>query len=274
MFSILRDAICFNTFWHPPPSHFLEIIVKNYNESKVHSNQLFYCAEPNGFFRFYCAGYHSLRKQPDLPLDVRLDDAAEDLTAEADSGRDDQADVRGAPDDPGHARTNATFRWCAQLLPQGNSGKLICILVTFLVVASRDLSGHYGVCALVWLLGWFVVCLLACGHLANFPNFKKFTWFQKMQNQNVFHAILINFDSWTPPPPLLSLPKMRTSHLAWYIFRPVHLFIALFTSSSHLSSLHLFNFLYFNQFVYSSTYVNQVMVQLNHTIRWSATQCW
>ena len=57
-----------------------------------------------------CAGYHSLRQQPDLPLDVRVDDAAEDLAAEADAGRDDQAYVRGTPDDTGHARTNATSR--------------------------------------------------------------------------------------------------------------------------------------------------------------------
>ena len=57
-----------------------------------------------------CAGYHSLRQQLDLPLDVRVDDAAEDLTAETDSGRDDQAHVRGTPDDPGHARANATSR--------------------------------------------------------------------------------------------------------------------------------------------------------------------
>ena len=55
-----------------------------------------------------CAGYHSFRQQPDFPLDVRVDDAAEDLVAEADAGRDDQAHVRGTPDDPGHACTNAT----------------------------------------------------------------------------------------------------------------------------------------------------------------------
>ncbi len=52
--------------------------------------------------RLFLPGHHPLRQQPRLPLDVRVADAAQDLAAQTHAGRDHQAHVREAPDDPGH----------------------------------------------------------------------------------------------------------------------------------------------------------------------------
>ena len=84
------------------------------------SNDNIYFVYVNFKHRSLFSGHHSLRKQPGFPLDVRLDDAPEDLTAEAHSGRDHQAHVRGAPDDSGHVGADETPRRCLELLSQGD----------------------------------------------------------------------------------------------------------------------------------------------------------
>ena len=70
------------------------------------------------------------------------------------------------------------------------------------------LTGHYfsqTLRVLVRLdLHWLIVVTYKI-----FPNFKNFIRFQKLDNQNVFQAILGNFD-FLPP----TLPKMRLHHLS------------------------------------------------------------
>ena len=65
---------------------------------------------------------------------------------------------------------------------------------TLLIVSRCSISSHCGVCTLVWLVGCIV------GSLWPLMKFQKFIRFQKFQNQNVFQAILSNFDFWTPTP--------------------------------------------------------------------------
>ena len=52
---------------------------------------------------YFSAGHHSLWEQSGLSGRARLDGATQDFSAQADAGEDGEADVREAPDDPGHA---------------------------------------------------------------------------------------------------------------------------------------------------------------------------
>ena len=63
-------------------------------------------------------GYHPIWKQPDLPLHIRLDGAAKDLTTQADARRDHQAHVRGTPDHSGSPRTHEWSWTVTPVLPQ------------------------------------------------------------------------------------------------------------------------------------------------------------
>ena len=68
---------------------------------------------------------------------------------------------------------------------------------------------------------WYVhrvARLLGCGHLKNFENFIRF---QKFQNQNVFQAILSNFDfsdQRHPPPPPQPLTLLKMIYFVSNIF--------------------------------------------------------
>lgn len=67
-------------------------------------------------------GYYSLRQQPGVPLDFRMDGPSEDLTAEAHPGRDHQAALRTAPRGPGHAGTHEEPAGGHHALPRGHRG--------------------------------------------------------------------------------------------------------------------------------------------------------
>ena len=69
--------------------------------------------------RLRFAGHHPVREQRRLPPSLRLDGSPEDLAAEADAGRDNQDDVREAPDHPGHAGADGKSEGLAALLPPG-----------------------------------------------------------------------------------------------------------------------------------------------------------
>ena len=68
---------------------------------------------------------------------------------------------------------------------------LSCVLVTPPHERS-DLSGHYGVCAYIWLVGWLVV---------NSQNFKNFNGSQKFQKQLSNIDFLTPETTPSPPPP-------------------------------------------------------------------------
>ena len=74
---------------------------------------------------------------------------------------------------------------------------------------------------------------VCCGPLQKFFFFKNFIRFQKFPN--AFQAILSSCNFWCPHPP----PPPPENEITPYL------------------TLHLTNFVYLNQFIYSSTYLNQ-----------------
>ena len=104
------------------------------------------------------------------------------------------------------------------------------MLVSILVSRAASTNGAtylVNVVSLHWY-GW----LYACDHFKNIG----------FQNQNVFQAILSNFDFLNPPPPPQPLPESENTKfvlVSFWTFFFFYFFIALFISSSHFSSLHL-----------------------------------
>ena len=105
----------------------------------------------------------------------------------------------------------------------------------------NNLTGHYGIC----LSG--CVCQLCVDNYKKNSNFQKFHQISKFQNQNMFQAILSNFDC--------SLDLVLNTYGLIHFWT---LFISLFISTSHIS---LFISKLFHLIIYLS--LTEAKLQLN-----------